>query len=163
MVYAETLKSANKVKYSNSGNFLACANGNSVNIYNPYNFQLIRQFAGVHSGNITNLEWVDEYIQKDVYKPKELSYQDLYLISMCNGGAVFKWNVATGARKYEHYNGNKHVKIMAAIYDQDLDLCLDCCNDGKLKFWTEKGYTQLYELNFYPMYVTCAKLYRSDA
>lgn len=77
---------------------------------------------------------------------------------MCNGGVVIQWNVATGHRKYEHLNGNKQIKVNCQLYDPDFDLCLDCCQDGKLKFWTDKGYQVVYEMSVDPVYFTCARL-----
>lgn len=46
---------------------MACAVGNSINIYDPYKFEVVQSFPSSHSGTITSLVWMDDFNDKDVY------------------------------------------------------------------------------------------------
>jgi len=62
---------------------------------------------------------------------------DIYLISHCTMGSLTMWDVTTEERIVEH--SLKTNKVSCAFYDIEIDLLVNCLQEGKLLFYEQKG------------------------
>lgn len=80
------IKNCRECTFSHGGHRFAVANGNNVEVYNTFTFELVVQFKG-HNNKIRSIVW---------------SLNDLKLTSCGNDGAVYEWDVEQGTRVGEN-------------------------------------------------------------
>jgi WD40 repeat protein len=73
-------------KYSNGGQYLAAANGNLIQIIDPYTFEIKYQLTG-HPSFVRILQWNES---------------DSMLLSVCNNGSAYGWT-----SNFDVYNKDK--------------------------------------------------------
>lgn len=142
--HRDNLKDCTAVAYSDGGNLLAASNHQDnrylILIYNPYTFEKVMEFSG-HNGNLREILW---------------SCNDTMLISSCNQGFLFCWTLlpkGNDHREVEHACDKKY-KYNAVTYDIEWDLVVACCADSKLRIFSDKGQSQVYEYDTTPYQFT---------
>lgn len=79
-------------KYSNGGQYLAAANGNLIQIIDPYTFEIKFNLFG-HPSYVRILDWNES---------------DSMLLSVCNNGSAYGWS-----SNFEIYNRDKEKRKRA--------------------------------------------------
>ncbi|EGR27724.1 hypothetical protein IMG5_190190 [Ichthyophthirius multifiliis] len=138
------LKQCYCVRYSNGGNYLAASNQANINIYNPYNFQLLFTLHGNY-GQIKRIEWLQN---------------DTILQTTCVLNSLKLWNILNQQKIIDYYekSGSKYT---ALNYDQYYDLLIKCTKDKKVKLCKDRGLTQIYELEIQPLNFIYCNILRS--
>lgn len=140
--HRDNLKDCTAVAYSDGGNLLAAShhqdNRYLVLIYNSYNFEKVMEMGG-HNGNLKEILW---------------SSNDTMLITSCNQGILFCWTLSkVNDDKVEHVCDKKY-KYNAVTYDIEWDLIVACCADSKLRLFSDKGQSQVFEYDTNPYQFT---------
>jgi WD40 repeat protein len=79
------IKNCRECRFSNGGNFLGVANGNSINVFSFYTGERVADLRG-HNSKIRSLHWLDNGSQ---------------LLSCGQDGAVYLWDIDEGKRSAE--------------------------------------------------------------
>ncbi|CAD8184741.1 unnamed protein product [Paramecium pentaurelia] len=131
LVHNETTKVCNALTYSEGGHILAAANGNQIQLYNPLTYKMINVLPN-HQTNLKDLLFID---------------RDNLLISQCQFGILYVWNLLSGERILEH--AQKQNKYQSLCYDFEYDLVIGV-SDQKLKVYHEKGQNMVLEVDTSP-------------
>ncbi|XP_053965666.1 cilia- and flagella-associated protein 57 [Anastrepha ludens] len=94
------------VKYSNYGHFMAAAYDNIISITSVYNLDIVRQLKG-HNGTVLSIAW---------------SATDKYLISGGAEGAIYQWDVETGARVQEIVQKGTEYRSVCCTFNEPLSI-----------------------------------------
>ncbi|KAH8299350.1 hypothetical protein KR044_000556, partial [Drosophila immigrans] len=92
----------NDVRYSNLGHLMAAAYDNNIAVTSVYNLEVIIHLKG-HNGTVLSVAWTKT---------------DKYLISGGAEGAIYQWDIETGARLQEIVQkGTEYVTICCSFND----------------------------------------------
>ncbi|XP_017867333.1 PREDICTED: cilia- and flagella-associated protein 57 [Drosophila arizonae] len=92
----------NDVKYSNFGHLMAAAYDNNISVTSVYSLDVVIHLKG-HNGNVLSVAWTKT---------------DKYLISGGAEGAIYQWDIETGARLQEIVQkGTEYVTICVSFND----------------------------------------------
>ncbi|EAR91430.2 WD repeat protein, putative (macronuclear) [Tetrahymena thermophila SB210] len=141
-IYSELTKQCFAVRYNQSGNILAAANYQNICMYNPYSFEILYILNSLNSGAINQLKWFN---------------QDQILVSSCVLGSVQCWNLSRKQKMIDH-TSKAGVKFTMVAYDPDYDLVIKCTIDNKVKLFSDKGQTLLYDMDIQPITFTYVQI-----
>jgi hypothetical protein len=125
LVLNESLKACHAVAYNDTGSVLAVGNNNVINLYGAYNFELTGQFTG-HPSPIKSLRFA-----YDMHSDPSPDKCKLHLVSTCQNGVLYVWNVGTGERIQEHTW--KTSRLTTQFYDERFEISLD--SDVEVNFF----------------------------
>lgn len=90
----------NDVRYSNLGHLMAAAYDNNISVTSVYNLNVVIQLKG-HNGTVQSVAW---------------TRTDKYLISGGAEGAIYQWDIETGARLQEIVQkGTSYVSVVCTF------------------------------------------------
>ncbi|KRX00028.1 WD40-repeat-containing domain [Pseudocohnilembus persalinus] len=132
-------KQCSALSYSSGGQLLATANFNAINIYNPYNFQLVQVLSG-HSVQIIHLKWINIDPRVDQNNGGILHQQ---LQSTAINGQLYVWNLNKQdqqidlpyLKEVEHPAPTKNFKYLYVTYDYTYDRIIAACDDKKVRVY----------------------------
>ena len=140
--FKEAFESYNKqcicVKYSKRGDMLATSSCNNLIIYDPFSLEKII-FLQAHAAPIKFLLW------RGV---------DSVLLTSCNNGNIYCWNVRTWEKRFEYFLNDKNKKILAIDYDAEFDLLVYSTDDMKLSLIHDKGNIEIFTYDLKPTLIT---------
>lgn len=126
------------VKYSKRGDMLATSSCNNLIIYDPFSLEKI-MFLQAHAAPIKFLLW------RGV---------DSVLLTSCNNGNIYCWDVRSWEKKFEYFLNDKNKKILAIDYDAEFDLLVYSTSDMKLSLIHDKGNIEIFSYNLKPTLIT---------
>jgi WD40 repeat protein len=137
---SSNIKACTSLQYSDGGNLLAAANGQNINVYDPYTFNIITTLTG-HSGSIKDIQWHD---------------RDKKLLTTCSYGFVFLWSAKfTGENEHREFDLIfRNPRAYAITYDAEYDITVVCCDDGKTRIMIEKAGNTYQEYDSSPVHHT---------
>ncbi|XP_065185398.1 cilia- and flagella-associated protein 57-like [Sycon ciliatum] len=112
---AFTIRACRECVFSNGGQFFAAINGNLIQVFNTYTYDVVANFKG-HSNKIRGLQW---------------SPDDRTLISCGLDGGVYEWLIDEGKRNGECVTKGHHYSSL--LYTSDLKNILVVAADSSIK------------------------------
>ena len=110
-----SVKHCRECRFSDGGQYFACAYNNAIQIFNTYSCTLMQKLTG-HTGRVQSLRWTDF---------------DSKLLSSGLGGSIYLWNVHDGKRDEEYVK--KGLKFTAAVCDSNAKMVFAVGDDRHLK------------------------------